>query len=168
MALNYRYIILIFIFFILQAVWFNQILLFGKYTPILFIYPLLILPLQKNETTSLFLAFFLGLSLDVISNTGGIFAATAVFITYSRKLYFLLQKNASQDFDQIQILNLNITSRIVYYFIFILIAQILIYFLESFNLNLLISKLDIILVNSIISLIFYIFIDILFINRSHR
>ncbi len=159
-----KYIIILLLFLILQVIWFNHMQLFGTYTPMVFIYPLLILPIQKNESSYLVLAFLFGISIDLISNTGGLFAATALFVVYTRKIYFLISKNKSQDFENISIQNLNLLQKSIYYFTFILISQILLYLLESFNISLVLSKIGFILVNSFISLFFFIFIDLLFFN----
>lgn len=159
-----KYIIILLLFLILQVIWFNHMQLFGTYTPMVFVYPILILPIQKNESLYLVLAFLFGISIDLISNTGGLFAATALFVVYTRKIYFLISKNKSQDFENISIQNLNLLQKSIYYFTFILISQILLYLLESFNISLVLSKTGFILVNSFISLFFFIFIDLLFFN----
>ena len=163
-----EYILLLSVFLILQIIWFNHIRLFGYYTPIVFIYPLLILPLLKNESLNLLLAFFTGLFLDTISNTGGIFAATAVFITYVRKIYFMIFKNPAQKLDYIQIANIAITQKILYFSIFVLMAQIMIYALDAFNIGLLILKWKIIIINTLISIFFIVFFDLIFFNPSKK
>jgi rod shape-determining protein MreD len=94
-----KYIILLILFILLQVIWFSHILLFGLYSPLIFIYPLLILPLEKNETFSLLTAFITGLIIDLINNTGGVFAATAVSIVYFRKIYFYLIKNPAHTIE---------------------------------------------------------------------
>jgi len=168
MVTTSKYIVILLLFLILQVIWFNHIHLFGTYTPLVFIYPLLILPIQKNESLYLLLAFLFGLSIDLVSNTGALFAATALFVVYTRKIYFLISKNKTQDFENISIQNLNLVQKSIYYFIFILISQILLYLLESFNFGLVLSKMGIIIVNSFISLFFFIFIDLLFFNPHKK
>ena len=168
MHLTIKNILLLVLFFILQVVWFNHIQILHRYIPIIFIYPLLRLPLFKDEIYFLILAFFMGISLDIISNTGGIFAATAVLITYSRKVFFYLSKNQAQDIEKIEINKLDFTNRVTYYLIFILLSQIIIYLLDAFNFGLLFSKLGHIIINSLLSLIFYIFFDLLFFNHQEK
>ena len=163
-----KYIIILSVFLILQIIWFNHIRLFGIFTPIIFIYPLLILPLQKNESLNLFLAFLAGLILDLVSNTGGIFAATAVFITYIRKIYFMTFKNPAQNIDDIQINKIAITQKILYISVSALITQIMIYALDAFNAGLLISKWQNILFNTLISIFFIVFFDLVFFNPAKK
>ena len=168
--MNFRnkYLFILAIFLILQIVWFNHIRLFGYLTPIVFIYPFLILPLSKNESFSLIIAFVSGILLDIVSNTGGIFAATAVFITYLRKLYFIMTKNPVQKLDEISINQVDYLQKILYFTVFVLLAHILIYFLDAFNAGLVISKWQTILLNTAISIFFIIFIDLIFFNPSKQ
>jgi len=166
MNFSLKHIIYILIFLLLQIVWFNQILLFGKYAPVIFIFPLLLLPIQKNESTSIFLAFLMGLFIDISLNTGGVFAATALFVVYFRKIYFIFVKNQSQDIENINPSQLSFTIKFFYYATFILLSQFSIYFLESFNLTLVFYKLPVLLINSLITLFIFFFIDIIFINSK--
>ncbi len=166
MNISLKHIISILLFLALQIVWFNHILLFGKFSPIIFIFPLLLLPIQKQETLSIFLAFLMGLFIDISLNTGGVFAATALFVVYFRKVYFLFVKNQSQDIDNIIPSQLSFSIKFFYYLIFIFFSQLIIYLLESFNLTLVINKLPILLINSLITLFIFLFIDIIFINSK--
>ena len=163
-----KYLLLLLVFLILQIIWFNHVRLFGYFTPIVFIYPLLVLPLQKNESLNLVLAFAVGLVLDLVSNTGGLFSATSVFITYTRKVYFMIFKNPAQNIDEIQINKIDILQKILYFSSFILITQIMIYALDAFNAGLLISKWKNILYNTLISIFFVVFFDIVFFNSVKK
>ncbi len=162
MSQNIKEILLIFLFFILQVIWFNHVQILHRYSPIIFIYPLLHLPIKQNENMHLMLAFLLGIAIDIVSNTGGVFAATAVLVTYTRKLYFMFSKNRAYNMEDIQIDKITGIQRYLYYFTFIFFSQLLIYFFESWNMSLLIQKITLILVNSLISLLFFILIDIIF------
>ncbi len=161
---NLKNIILLLVFVILQILWFDHILIFGKYTPLIFIYPILILPLHKNEINYLFLSYFLGLIIDFFLFTGGIFAATALFVYYFRKAFFMFTKQNAEDINNIQVSKLDFVHKYFYFFVFILIAELLIYSLDAFEIKLIINKLGYILANSVISLFFFIFIDLIFFN----
>ncbi len=163
-----QYILTLIIFLILQIIWFNHIRIFGHYSPIVFVYPLLILPLQKNDSLNLLLAFTSGLLLDLVSNTGGVFAATAVFITYFRKIYFFISKNPAQNIDEIRINKLSLQQKILYFGIFSLMTQILIYSFDAFNIGLVLSKWAFILINSLITLFFIILFDVIFFNSVKK
>ncbi len=166
MRLNLKDIFLLFIFFLLQVIWFNHVQILHVFTPIVFIYPLLRLPLQKNEIFNLMWAFVYGVTLDIVNNTGGVFAATAVMVTYLRKMYFLFLKNRSFDLENFKIERFTGLQRYVYYFSFIFFSQILIYLLDSWHFSLLWHKIGLILVNTILSLVFFILFDIIFYRTS--
>ena len=166
MKWNWKNITLILIFLLLQIVWFNHISLFGKYTPVIYLYPFLILPVNKDESINLITGFFAGLILDIFTNTGGVFAATTVLLIFLKKNYFLINKNPSQDVEEMQVSKLNFIQKTIFFGIFIFIGLIFIYLLDSFSFKILISKFGYILINTLISLFFYIFIDALFTGKE--
>jgi len=168
MNINLKNIILLISFVVLQIVWFNHILIFGKYTPIIFLYPILMLPLHKNETIYLLLSFFLGLIIDFFLFTGGVFAFTAIFVYYFRKAFFIFTKENAVDIKNIQPSKLDFVQKYIYFFVFIMLAELLIYTLNAFNIELVVNKIGFILANSMISLFFFIFIDLIFFNNKEQ
>ena len=168
MKLSIKNILFVFFFLLLQVIWFNHILLFGKFSPLVYILPLLLLPIQKNETTSILIAFFVGLFMDISLGTGGVFVATSLIVVYFRKIYFIFIKNQSQDLENIEPSKLTISIKFFYYLVFIFISQMLIYSLESFNISLIVNKMPIIIGNTITTLFFFLFIDIVFINSKEK
>jgi rod shape-determining protein MreD len=168
MKLSIKNIVFVLFFLLLQIIWFNHILLFGKFSPSIFILPLLLLPIQKNETASILIAFIIGLFIDISLNTGGVFAATSLIVVYFRKIYFLFIKNQSQDIENIDPSKLSISIKFFYYLVFIFISQMLIYSLESFNISLIVNKMPIIIGNTLTTLFFFLFIDIVFINSKEE
>ncbi len=76
------------LFLIVQVVVLNQVEL-GAGT-LMMIYPLFIvlLPVDTNIFLSLFLAFALGISIDVMSNTYGLHASSLVLLAYFRPIIF--------------------------------------------------------------------------------
>jgi len=162
MSERFKNILIFVLCFILQVIWFNHMSIGGKYVPLIFIYPLLRLPIQRNEIVSLLIAFIYGLSIDFVSHTGGIFAATAVLITYIRKVYFLTSKNRVRELESFELKNLDFSQKIRYFFIVIFFGQFILYLFESFNFAIIWYKLGTIFINTIISLFFLILIDTLF------
>ena len=65
---------------LLQALLFNKILLFGCATPLLFIYFVLSLPRNCSRCGSILWSFIMGLSVDIMSNTPGVAAASMTLI----------------------------------------------------------------------------------------
>ncbi|SEB67387.1 rod shape-determining protein MreD [Tenacibaculum sp. MAR_2009_124] len=78
-------LILLFLFFILlQVLVLNNILLFGYINPYLYISFIFIFPLSQKRIPFLTVSFFLGLCIDMFSNSGGIHAFATLFIAYIR------------------------------------------------------------------------------------
>ncbi len=78
-------LILLFLFFVLlQALVLNNVLLFGYINPYLYIAYVFIFPLSQKRIPFLTVSFFLGLCIDLFSNSGGIHAFATLFIAYIR------------------------------------------------------------------------------------
>ncbi len=74
-----------FIFLVLfQSVILNNIELGGYINPYLYVLFILLLPFETPKGVLLILAFFIGLSVDMFSNTMGVHASASVFMAYCR------------------------------------------------------------------------------------
>lgn len=69
---------------LLQIVVLNHINFLGYINPFLYILFIFYYPIKKIDTQLILLSFFLGLSIDIFSNSGGINAAATLFIAYIR------------------------------------------------------------------------------------
>lgn len=84
---------LLFVILVLaQAILFNNLVLFGVAIPIVFIYWILILPVNLNLNWALTFSFLLGLTVDIFSDTQGMNALACTILAMSRlpilRLYF--------------------------------------------------------------------------------
>jgi len=75
-----RFIVLV----IAQVLILNNIQFLGYINPFLYIYFILALPVQIPRWAILFLAFALGLIIDIFSNTAGLHALATVFVAFLR------------------------------------------------------------------------------------
>ncbi len=86
------YFILAVILVMCQVVVFNHICLFGVAVPFVFIYLLITLPLTINRSAYISIAFFLGLFVDIFSDTAGLYALGCTIMAALRhpviRLYF--------------------------------------------------------------------------------
>lgn len=69
---------------LLQVVVLNNINFLGYINPLLYILFVVFYPVKKLDTVFIFLSFLLGLTIDFFSNSGGINAASTLFIAYFR------------------------------------------------------------------------------------
>lgn len=77
-----RFVLLV----LLQVLVFNQLLLMGWATPLLYPLFIVLLPLRMPLGVQLLLAFAIGLAVDVFAYTGGLHALSAVFLAFVRPL----------------------------------------------------------------------------------
>ena len=66
---------------LLQVLIFNNVAYWGYVNPMIYIVYLLAAPYRENRVPYLLTAFLLGLCIDMFSNTGGLHAASSVFIS---------------------------------------------------------------------------------------
>ena len=73
-------VLLFFFLLLLQVLILNNINLFGKINPYLYIAFIFLFPLNENRFSFLALSFILGLCIDFFSDMGGIHAFSTLFI----------------------------------------------------------------------------------------
>lgn len=130
---NYFYI-WTFVLVILQVLLFNNIELGGLINPYFYVYFVLIMPLSLNVSIQLLLAFFVGLVIDIFSNTWGMHAAATVFVVFLRP--YLLKLIVSQEELEKQVMSLktiSFGSYIKYVVSIVLLHHITLFFLEAFS-----------------------------------
>lgn len=83
--------------FLLQVLILNRIHWFGVATPFLYLYFILTLDHNMSRSQLMLWAFFLGLAIDIFSNTFGVHAAASTFIAFVRpsilRLFFIREEN---------------------------------------------------------------------------
>lgn len=91
MAINYLYKIGWFIgLVLLQVLILNNVHILGYATPFLYIYLILKFESGISRNTLMFWAFFLGLAVDILSDTPGMNAASAVLLAFLRPILLRL------------------------------------------------------------------------------
>lgn len=138
---------------LLQILIFSNIGYLGYVNPMIYILFIMVYPYDENKISLLFSAFLLGLSIDIFSNTGGLHAASSVFIAYIRSFILLFVFGKNFDFQDIRLLQHPTAKVITYISIITVIHHILFFFFEVFNFNHLISTLIKISVSSIFTII---------------
>ena len=119
---------------LLQVLLLNNISLFGLATPFLYIYLILILDKNINRISLMLIAFALGLTIDIFSNTPGVNAAASVFLAFIRPS--LLQMFSPRDeFENFEpgIHTLGIGTFVRYVSIAILLHHTAVFLLEVFS-----------------------------------
>ena len=119
---------------LLQVMLLNNISLFGLATPLLYIYLILVLDKNVNRISLMLIAFALGFTIDIFSNTPGVNAAASVFLAFLRPS--LLQMFSPRDeFENFEpgIHTLGIGPFVRYAFMSILLHHAAVFLLETFS-----------------------------------
>ena len=161
-----KYIILFIALIFVQVVVLNNILFFGYINPLLYILFVIIYPLKRDRGLFLLLSFLLGLCIDFFVNSGGINASAILFIAYIRLplLKGLLNKSEI-DFPVFDINKLPFLKLLSYIAILTLTHHFIVYSLEYFKLNAIITIFSRTFFTSIFTIILIIF-SLLLMNKG--
>lgn len=113
----------------------NNIVLHGLLTPFPYILFILFLPLAMGRVSILLLSFFLGLTVDLLTGTGGIHASASVLIAFIRPSILKSITNESK-FDDLDAPNMNrlgIIPFLIYVFILALIHHLALFFIDAYT-----------------------------------
>lgn len=154
----------------LQALVFNNLNLGGYINPFPYIYLLIILPISIGRIPLLFIGFFLGLAIDIFSNTGGIHAAASTLIAFYRPLYLKAQSpREGYELAAIPHLkNFGFGWFIPYASIIILIHHFALFYLEIFRFSEFFHTLLKVIVSSGITLFFILLSEYIFVSNRRR
>ena len=125
---------------------------------------IIIIPARMNRNLVMFLAFLSGLIIDGFYNTGGIHAASSVFVAFLRpKFLTILESRFDNETIEMPTAKYVGVKFFIYYAgTIVLIHNILIYSLELFHLKSFIYNFWLVIANSAISLLLILLIDYLF------
>lgn len=124
-----RFIVLV----LVQVLILNHINFLGYVNPYLYILFILVYPLTGNRALLIFLAFVLGLTIDMFGDSGGIHAAASVFIAYARSFILKLSFGVSYEYNTIKISKANLAQQFSYVLLMTLMHHLVLFSLEIFN-----------------------------------
>ncbi|MDO4229487.1 MAG: rod shape-determining protein MreD [Capnocytophaga sp.] len=120
---------------LLQVLIFNHIGYLGYIHPMVYLIFILIFPYREERIPFLFAAFLIGLWVDIFSNTGGIHAASSVFVAYIRSRIIRIVFGQNFEYQEIKLPTLPFAKVFSYTTIIVVLHHTLFYFLEVFNFN---------------------------------
>ena len=131
-----KYSLLIILLVLLQVLVMNNVLFLGYINPLVYILFIFVFPIKENKNTLLLFSFFLGLLIDLFSNSGGSNAAAIVLIAYIRlPILRLIQNNIEFDFLLFTIKKLNLIQIIIYIFSLVFIHHLILFYFEYYTLK---------------------------------
>ena len=113
----------------------NHIDFMGYINPMVYIYFILLFPFNSNRSLFLVLAFALGLTVDMFSDSGGANAAACVIIAYIRPFVLRFAFGISYEHQSIKLENTAFGQRIIYIVILTFIHHLFVFLLEIFNIS---------------------------------
>ncbi|WP_018109543.1 hypothetical protein [Bacteroides propionicifaciens] len=139
MAARYiNYILWFFGLLIVQVLLLNNVLVFGYATPYLYIYLLFFMDSSLVSRNQLMVwAFFLGLGVDIGSNTLGMNAAAAVLLAFSRPMLISMFCQVNDDANNFRpsIRNMGVAGYLKYLSLGVLIHHIALLSIEFFKIS---------------------------------
>lgn len=119
---------------LVQVLLCNNICLFGLATPFVYVYYLLVMDRDIDRITLMVMAFFLGLSVDIFSNTPGVNAGASVFVAFMRPgLLRLFSPRGEYENFEPGIYTLGIGAFVRYAVIMVLLHHAVLFLLEAFS-----------------------------------
>ncbi|HPS13310.1 MAG TPA: rod shape-determining protein MreD [Prolixibacteraceae bacterium] len=119
---------------LIQLLLMNNIQFSGYINPYFYILFIILLPISIPTYLLLIAGFFLGITIDIFSNTPGIHASATVFMSFIRP--YVINSYNLEDQEKIKIpsiMNLGIKWFVKYLLIMVLVHHIFLFFIEVFS-----------------------------------
>lgn len=127
------------LFLLLQLLLFNSINLFGYLNPYPYILFIVLFPVNGNKPTLLVTSFFIGLLLDMFTNSDGVHATASLVLAYIRPSIFKFSFGLSYEYQTVKIADKISPERISFLVIAIFIHHLVLFSLEFFRFGLFLS-----------------------------
>lgn len=145
----------------------NNINFLGYINPYIYIIFIFIFPIRDNTLILLLVSFFLGLMVDLFSDSGGVHAAAAVCLAYARPIILKSSFGMLYEHQTVKFSSTEISSLITYITIGTLLHHLVLFSLEIFNISNILLILKKTLFSSIFTILLSIIIIILF-SRNRK
>ncbi|MFD1094151.1 rod shape-determining protein MreD [Salegentibacter chungangensis] len=151
----------------LQVLILNNINFMGYVNPYLYVLFLLLYPFNSNQSLFLLLSFFLGLSIDIFEDSGGIHAAACLVAAFVRPNLLRFSFGISYDHQTLRLSSTPIGARLSYVMLMVVIHHFVLFSLEMFSLSHIILILKKTLFSGIFTVLFIVISMALF-SKKYR
>lgn len=129
-----KYVIMFFVLVLIQVLVLNQVQFSGYINPYLYVLFVMLLPLSSPRYIVLPLAFLIGLTIDIFSNSLGVHAAATTFMAYFQPLIIRLISTHEEDRSEFPGLKQNGFLWFLYYTIgMVVMHHFILFYLEIFS-----------------------------------
>ena len=157
-----RFIVLV----LLQVLIFSHINFLGYINPYIYLLFIFLYPANNNRVVFLILAFFLGLSVDLFLDSGGVHAAACVFTAYIRPVVLKFSFGMLYEHQTIKYGNAEVGSLLGYISILTLAHHFMLFLLEIFNMSQILLVLQKTLFSGIFTIILGLLLILLFSGKK--
>ena len=105
----------------------------GNINPYIYILFLLLYPIGSNRMGFLFIAFSLGLIIDLFLDSGGANAAASLSIAYIRPIFLKFSFGAAYDYQSLKLNTAEALPRLIYFALMIFIHHFILFTLIYFD-----------------------------------
>jgi rod shape-determining protein MreD len=151
----FRFILLLAV----QIIIFNNMNFLGYISPYPYILFIILYPVNGNKSGLLVASFFLGLIMDLFSNSGGIHTTACVVLAYYRPYLFKFSFGLSYEYQTIKLNDVVTPERFSFVLLSVLIHHFILFVLEAFQFSFILD----ILLRTLLSTVFTIIICIIII-----
>jgi hypothetical protein len=149
-----KYAVMFIALVLVQVLIFNQVQFSGFFNPYVYVLFIILLPLSTPRYAVLILAFLLGLTIDIFSNSLGVHSAATVFAAYVRPLVIRIISNREDDKSDYPGLNQNkLTWFINYVLLMVLLHHTVLFYLEVYTFANFLNTLYRVILSSLFSII---------------
>lgn len=132
---NLKYILKLLFLVLLQVLVLDHVLFLGYINPYIYILLIIFLPIDLNRFYTLIFAFVLGLSIDLFNDTGGLHAASTLFIAYIRPFILRLSFGLSYDYNTLKLSSADFKEQFFYIILMVFTHHLFMFSLEYFSIN---------------------------------
>lgn len=132
--LGIKYFLMFIVLVAVQVLFLNQIQFSGFINPYIYLLFIMLLPVNSPRYAVLLLSFFIGLVVDIFSNSLGIHAFASVFIAYIRPFVVRIITNREEELsDYPGLAQTGFTWFLTYTSILVLIHHTVLFYIEVFT-----------------------------------
>lgn len=157
-----RFILLV----LFQVILFNHINFLGYINPYVYIIFIIFFPIKNNRLLFLVLAFFMGLAIDMFSDSGGIHTCASVFIAYARPVFLKFAFGTMYEHNNVKFDNTDFGAKLIYIALLTLLHHIILFSLEIFSISRILMVFQKTLFSGIFTIVMITLISIIF-SRKH-
>ena len=152
---------------LVQVIICNHINFLGYINPYIYIVFIFLFPIRDNRLVLLLISFLLGMLVDLFSDSGGVNAAAALCLAYTRPIILKSSFGMLYEHQSIKFSSTELGSLITYITIGTLLHHLILFSLEIFNVSNILLILKKTLFSSIFTIILSVLIIILF-SRNRK